>query len=69
MYLAQSKPACSQTKASVVAVVDGTAISSVDLKNKVKYSISNPDLYPNYAILDYKLTESLPEELSLITSK
>ena len=36
MYLAQSKPACSQTKASVVAVVDGTAISSVDLKNKVK---------------------------------
>ena len=38
-----------------------------DMKNKIKYSISHPELYPNYAILDYKLTESLPEDLSIIT--
>ncbi len=36
LYLTQSKPACAQIKASVVAIVDGTAISSVDLENKVK---------------------------------
>ena len=36
LYLAQSKPATAQTKASVVAVVDGAAISSVDLENKVR---------------------------------
>ena len=39
-----------------------------DMKNKIKYSISNPNLYPNYAILDYNLTKSLPEDLSIITS-
>ena len=39
-----------------------------DMENKIKYSISHPDLYPNYAILDYNLTESLPQDLSLITS-
>ncbi|MBA94036.1 MAG: alcohol dehydrogenase [Candidatus Marinimicrobia bacterium] len=38
-----------------------------DLENKKKYSISNPDLYPNYALLDYKLTESLSINLSIIT--
>ena len=38
-----------------------------DMKNKVKYSISHLDLYPNYAILDHQLTESLPEDLSIIT--
>ena len=38
------------------------------MQNKLKYSISNIDLYPHHAILDSTLTESLPEELSLITS-
>ena len=38
-----------------------------DMKNKIKYSISNLDLYPSHAILDHKLTESLPEDLSIIT--
>ena len=36
LFLAQPKPATSQTKASVVAVIDGMAISSVDLENKVR---------------------------------
>ena len=39
-----------------------------DMKNKIKYSISHQDLYPNYAILDYNLTKSLPEDLSIITT-
>ena len=38
-----------------------------DLENKKKYSISNPGLYPNYAILDYKLTQSLSMDLSITT--
>ena len=36
LYLAEFKPAQAITKASVVAVVDGIAISSIDLQNKVK---------------------------------
>ena len=39
-----------------------------DMENKIKYSISHPDLYPNYAILDHSLTQSLPQDLSIITS-
>ena len=38
-----------------------------DLENKKKYSISNLGLYPNYAILDYKITESLSIDLSITT--
>ena len=38
-----------------------------DMKNKKKYSIANPELYPTYAILDYQLTESLPVNLSITT--
>ena len=36
LYLTQSLPATAQTTASVVAVIDGTAISSVDLENKIR---------------------------------
>ena len=36
LYLTQSLPATAQTMASVVAVIDGTAISSVDLENKIR---------------------------------
>lgn len=36
LYLIQSLPATAQTTASVVAVIDGTAISSVDLENKIR---------------------------------
>ena len=36
LYLIQSLPATAQTTASVVAVIDGTAISSVDLEHKIR---------------------------------
>ena len=36
LYAAHSKQVFSQTKVSIVAVVDGTAISSVDLENKIR---------------------------------
>ena len=36
LYLTQSLPATGQTTASVVAVINGAAISSVDLENKVR---------------------------------
>ena len=39
-----------------------------DLENTKKYSISNLGLYPNYALLDFKLAESLTLNLSIITS-
>ena len=38
-----------------------------DIHNKKKYSISNKSLYPNYAILDAKLTLSLPLDISITT--
>ncbi len=36
LYIAFSKPLYAQTKVSIVAVVDGMAISSVDLENKIR---------------------------------
>ena len=36
LFLTESKPTYAATKASVVAVVDGIAISTIDLQNKVK---------------------------------
>ena len=36
LYLTQSLPATAQTTVSVVAVIDGAAISSVDLENKIR---------------------------------
>ena len=46
VYLAESKPAYAITKASVVAVVNGIAISSIDLQDKLKLlgGISKSDL-------------------------
>ena len=38
-----------------------------NMKEKKKYSISHPDLYPNMAILDGTLTLSLPIDISLST--
>ncbi len=38
-----------------------------DMKEKKKYSISHPDLYPDIAILDGTLTLSLPLYISLTT--
>lgn len=38
------------------------------IKEKKKYSISNPDLYPDVAILDGFLTLTLPLDISLITA-
>ena len=38
-----------------------------DMVNKKKYSISHPDLYPDIALLDPKLTISLPFEVSIST--
>ncbi|TFB13927.1 iron-containing alcohol dehydrogenase family protein [Candidatus Marinimicrobia bacterium MT.SAG.4] len=38
-----------------------------NFQEKKKYSISHPDLYPDVAILDGRLTLSLPMEISLIT--
>tara|TARA_Y100000590_G_scaffold346139_1_gene396269 strand:- start:30649 stop:31749 length:1101 start_codon:yes stop_codon:yes gene_type:complete len=38
-----------------------------NLKEKKKYSISNPSLYPCIAILDGSLTQSLPLDISIIT--
>jgi alcohol dehydrogenase class IV len=39
-----------------------------DKKEKKKYSISHVELYPNIAILDGSLTQSMPLDLSLITT-
>jgi len=39
-----------------------------NMKEKKKYSISHPDLYPNIAILDGTLTLSLPLHISLSTT-
>ena len=39
-----------------------------DMENKKKYSISHPNLYPTFAILDGSLSLSLPLEMSIITS-
>jgi alcohol dehydrogenase class IV len=38
-----------------------------NMKNKKKLSLSHPDLYPTFAILDYNLVLSLPIETSIIT--
>jgi len=38
-----------------------------NMKEKKKYSISHPDLYPSVAILDGSLTLSLPLEISITT--
>lgn len=38
-----------------------------NMKEKKKYSISHPDLYPNIAILDGNLTLSLPMDISITT--
>ncbi len=38
-----------------------------NMNERKKYSISHNDLYPTYAILDAKLTLSLPLEMSIIT--
>ena len=39
-----------------------------NMKEKKKYSLSHPDLYPRIAILDGNLTSSLPLDISIITS-
>ena len=39
-----------------------------NMKEKRKYSISHPELYPNRAILDGNLTLSLPMDISIITT-
>jgi alcohol dehydrogenase class IV len=39
-----------------------------DMKQKKKYSISHPDLYPSIAILDGNLTLSLPMDISIMTT-
>ena len=38
-----------------------------NMEEKKKYSISNPELYPSIAILDPRVTLSLPLDLSIIT--
>ena len=39
-----------------------------DMVNECKHSLSHPDLYPRFAILDPHLTLSLPLDISLTTS-
>ena len=39
-----------------------------DMKNKKKYSISHPSLYPSVALLDSMVTTTLPLETSIITT-
>ena len=39
-----------------------------NMNEKKKYSISNPELYPDIAILDGSITLSLPLDISLITT-